>query len=127
MDLQIRPIPLSLIAVIQLNLLIFSGTAPAPITKLLKTTDIRHPKKAVERAIFHKLCDDYYRMTACNDAFQVNDVRVVELTHDTGFRQKIKSVLVRRPSLQSFYCNSQRRFNTGLSFQLALAYVAKFA
>lgn len=83
-----------------------------------------YPQECVQRPVLHVLSDDHYGISLGDDALQVNDVRVVKLTHNGRLSEKVKSRLLRSGRLQCFDCHCHLR-STG-NFELSTAYIAKF-
>lgn len=64
-----------------------------------------HPQEAVERAVLHELSEDHDGTGSGDDTFQVDDVGVLELTHDGRLRQEVPPLLLSVAALQRLDCH----------------------
>lgn len=59
-----------------------------------------HPEVGIERAIFHELHDDHGGVHLGNHPEQLDDMIMLELTHDGSLVQEITPHFARRPRLE---------------------------
>ena len=59
-----------------------------------------HPQETVERSVLHELGEDHDGTGSGDDALQVDDVGVLELTHDGRLRQEVPPLLLCVAALQ---------------------------
>lgn len=55
---------------------------------------ITHPQETVQCTVFHELSQDHHRTGSGDDALQVYDVGVLELTHDRRLGQEVPPLLL---------------------------------
>ncbi len=82
-----------------------------PQRKVVISVSASHPEERVEGAVLHELGHDHDRVALGDDALEVDDVRVVELTHDGRLRQEVEAVLVRRSGLERLNSDAELRFS----------------
>lgn len=61
------------------------------------------PQKRIQGAVLHKLGEDHDRAAGCDDALQVDNVGVLELTHDGRLGQEVAPLLLGVAAFERLY------------------------
>ena len=85
-------------------------------------------QELIQRAVLHELRDNHDRHALGDDALKIDDVRVIELSHDGGFGEEIVASLVRTVRFESFdgYRNETNFAASCLCAQEPFADISKF-
>lgn len=82
-----------------------------------------YPEKWVKCSIFHELCDDHRWPAFGDHTLQPDNVWLVKLAHDWGFRQEVPPLSLRVAHLQRL--DGHRNFFFPDGFQSAFVHLAK--
>lgn len=82
-----------------------------------------YPEEGVQGTVLHELSDDHDRCALGDNAFQVDDIGVVELAHDGCFTQEVPTLLLCVPRLKGL--DGDKDLSLAWELQVATADLTK--